>query len=256
MWLSQSTHKYWNICTQNLSPNKVKMVKTFCTKPFPLFNTIGDLIDGTHATSNGISQARQTSVFDCHNSPACNNSPGLVDSRIDPVLIEASHNMDKALNEVCPFKFKETSLTVSPQSKKASASFYSLDNNSSSNEVDNMSNNTSSPSPSPPPIKHKHTKSTRPSTSNASKSCYVSAGQGMTEMATSLADMVKIIKKKRALKTRALTPPLRLPQDPLERAIITLETDAEFSDNKMMDIINIFMANQDIAKVYATLQTS
>lgn len=78
----------------------------------------------------------------------------------------------------------------------------------------------------------------------------------MSEMATSLADMVKAIQKKRAPKTRALSPPSRLPQDPLERAIITLEADAEFSDNEMMDVIDIFMADQDIARVYATLQTS
>ena len=32
--------------------------------------------------------------------------------------------------------------------------------------------------------------------------------------------------------------------------------DTEFSDNEMMDVIDIFMADQDIAKVYATLQTS
>ena len=78
----------------------------------------------------------------------------------------------------------------------------------------------------------------------------------MTEMATSLADMVKVIKKKRVLKMRALTPPPMLPQDPLERAIVKLEADAEFSDDEMMNVIDIFMADQDIAKVYATLQTS
>ena len=32
--------------------------------------------------------------------------------------------------------------------------------------------------------------------------------------------------------------------------------DAEFSDNEMMDVIDIFTADQDIAKVDATLQTS
>ena len=82
------------------------MVKTFCTKPFPLFDAIGDLIDGTHATGEGIFQARQTSVFDQHNSPAHDNSPGSVNSRIDPVLIEVSHDMDKASNQVRPFQIQ------------------------------------------------------------------------------------------------------------------------------------------------------
>ena len=111
-----------------------------------------------------------------------------------------------------------------------------------------MGNNASSPSPTPPPTKRRHTKSAGPSTSNASKLRRVSAGQGMTKMATSLADMVKVIKKKRAPKTRVLTPPPTLPQDPLERAIVKLEVDAEFSNNEMMNVIDIFMADQDIAR--------
>lgn len=79
----------------------------------------------------------------------------------------------------------------------------------------------------------------------------------MQEMAASLASVVDVIKKKRAPKTpRALTPPLRLPQDPLERAVITLEADAALSDNEMLEAIDILMTNEKIAKVYATLQTS
>ena len=70
----------------------------------------------------------------------------------------------------------------------------------------------------------------------------------MSEMATSLADMVKVIKKKGATKTQAPTPPPKLPQDPLERVIIKLEADAEFSDNKMMDMVDVFMADQDMQK--------
>ena len=44
---SQDTHEYMLTELQNLSTSKAKTVKTFCTKPFPLFNTIGDLVDGT-----------------------------------------------------------------------------------------------------------------------------------------------------------------------------------------------------------------
>ena len=144
------------------------------------------------------------------------------------------------------------------QGKKPGASFYDEDNPSSSNG-DNDLGIMSSPSPSPslPPTKRKQMKSTRPSTNNASKLRRVSAGQGMQEMAASLASVVDVIKKKRAPKTpRALTPPLRLPQDPLERAVITLEADAALSDNEMLEAIDILMTNEKIAKVYATLQTS
>jgi hypothetical protein len=53
----------------------------------------------------------------------------------------------------------------------------------------------------------------------------------MFEMATSLASMVEAFQKKRLSKIPgALTPPLRLPQDPLKRAIVTLKADGAFSD--------------------------
>ena len=79
----------------------------------------------------------------------------------------------------------------------------------------------------------------------------------MQEMATSLAGMVKAITKKRAPKTPvALILPMGLPQDPLERAIITLEADAALSDNEMMEAIDVFMADKDIARVYVTLWTT
>ncbi|KAF8256521.1 hypothetical protein EI94DRAFT_1711180 [Lactarius quietus] len=85
----------------------------------------------------------------------------------------------------------------------------------------------------------------------------MSAGQGMNAIAHSLGSVFKDMRKKRATKrTRALTPPPRLLQDPIERAIVTLEADAAFSDNEMMEVIDIFMTNEQIARVYATLQSS
>ena len=76
-------------------------------------------------------------------------------------------------------------------------------------------------------------------------------------MANSLASMVKVFKTKRVPKTqRVPTPPPALLQDPLMRAVVTLEADSAFSDNKMLDIIKVFMANHTFAAVYATLQTS
>ena len=79
----------------------------------------------------------------------------------------------------------------------------------------------------------------------------------MSEMANSLASMVEVFKTKRAPKTqRAPTPPPTLPQDPLARAVVTLEADGAFSDDEMLDVIEVFMANHTFAAVYATLQTS
>lgn len=76
----------------------------FCGNPFPLFNAIGDLIDGTQATGHSVFQAGQTSTFDHHDSPAHKNTPDSIDSKIDPVLLDLSWNKDKDLSLVCPFQ--------------------------------------------------------------------------------------------------------------------------------------------------------
>ena len=89
-----------HICLQNLNPNKAKLVKTFRTKPFPLFDAIGDLIDGTRATGEGTFQAGQTSVFDHHDSPPRDISPCSFESKIDPILLEVSHDMEKDSKQV------------------------------------------------------------------------------------------------------------------------------------------------------------
>ena len=101
-WIHRSiTH----VCSQNLSASKAKTVKTFHGKPFPLFDAIRDLIDGTCTTGRGAFQAGQASAFDnsdhdsiIHdNSPIPDDSPDLINSRIDTILLKASHNMkDKA----------------------------------------------------------------------------------------------------------------------------------------------------------------
>ena len=93
----------------------MKTVKTFCRKPFPLFDAIRDLIDGTSATSRGVFQAGQASSFDnsdhdsvIHdNSPILNDSPDSINSRINLILLEASCNMkDKASKEVHPIQIQ------------------------------------------------------------------------------------------------------------------------------------------------------
>ena len=79
------------------------MVKAFRTKPFPLFNAIGDLIDGSRATGEGTFRAGITSTFDHHDSPTRDASPSSFDSKIDPVLLAESRNMEKGLTQVSAF---------------------------------------------------------------------------------------------------------------------------------------------------------
>jgi hypothetical protein len=70
------------------------MVKTFCTKAFPLYNQFGDLIDGTQATGEGVFHAGGMSAFDPNDSPTHGDSPSS-DANIDPSLREIS-NVPKA----------------------------------------------------------------------------------------------------------------------------------------------------------------
>ena len=72
------------------------MVKTFRHKPFPLYEAIGDLVDGTWATGEGIFHAGRTPTFDHHDSPMHGDSPNS-DTNIDPSLWEISNNMQKTL---------------------------------------------------------------------------------------------------------------------------------------------------------------
>jgi hypothetical protein len=84
----------------------------------------------------------------------------------------------------------------------------------------------------------------------------------MTQMADSLRDVADEMKTRRESKAHEreqtarqnLTP--KLPDDPQERAIAILEQDATLSDNEMIQVIDYFMADRDLARVYATLQTS
>ena len=236
------------------------MVKAFRTKPFPLFDSIGDLVDGTRATGEGVFIAGRTSAFDRHDSPLHGDSPISVhsqnDDNIDPSLREISCNVDKGKGkasgsntQVSAYQAMSVSLIYTAthlQIKKAGASFYGSDDYSSSDD------DLPSPiaSPSPPPAKRKRTKSAGPSTNNTSKLRRLTAGQGMSKVAGSLSDIAKAVKKRKAAKALA-----GLTQGPLERAIAILETDAAFNDDTMPKIIELFMANRDIATVYATLQS-
>ncbi|KAH9038050.1 Myb/SANT-like DNA-binding domain-containing protein [Lactarius deliciosus] len=66
-------------------------IMKFRTKPFPLYNAIGDLVDGTRATEKGAFWAGQTSAFEPPPSRACGSTPS--DFTIDPAIKEISCNM-------------------------------------------------------------------------------------------------------------------------------------------------------------------
>ena len=70
------------------------MVKVFRSKPFPLFDAIGDLVDGTRATGEGVFHAGRQPAFDENDSPIRGNSP-TSDTNIDPAIRDIS-NTQKA----------------------------------------------------------------------------------------------------------------------------------------------------------------
>ena len=80
----------------------------------------------------------------------------------------------------------------------------------------------------------------------------------MTTISNSILDLSNSIKKRKAARaaTSKATRADALPLDALERAIVILEEDAAFSDNETMEVIDMFMADQELAKVYVTLQAS
>ncbi|KAH9008044.1 hypothetical protein EDB83DRAFT_2532258 [Lactarius deliciosus] len=117
---------------------------------------------------------------------------------------------------------------------------------------------------SPCLAKRKRIKSAEPSksaeTTGTQKAHRVTAGQGMTDMADSLRDMVIHMKTRKEGKTSTCKEPpthtQKLLEDPQERVVAILEQDAEFSDQETLEIVRYFMANCDFARVYATFQSS
>jgi hypothetical protein len=71
-------------------------------------------------------------------------------------------------------------------------------------------------------------------------------------MAGYLRDMVDLMKERRESKARE--PKSLLPDDPQERPIVILEQDAAFSDDEMLEAIDYFMADRNLARAYAALQ--
>ncbi|KAH9030038.1 hypothetical protein EDB85DRAFT_1891771 [Lactarius pseudohatsudake] len=192
--------------------------------------------------------ARQTSAFKPPPSHARNPTPS--NFTIDPAIEEISCNMAWGRVEE-----DETST----QNKEPGASFFGLDRYSSSE--DDMP---TAMTPAPRPTKRKHIKSAELSksteTSGPQKAHCVTAGQGISDMADSLGNMVVHMKMRKEEKTGTYKEPLtwiqKLLEDPQERAVTVLEQDAEFSNQETLEIIGYFIADHDFTRVYATFQSS
>ena len=77
---------------QNLSSSKAKLVKVFKLKAFPHYDAIGDLIDGTRATGEGVFRPGITSASKPPPSPGLSNANSSF--VIDPTLEEISYEME------------------------------------------------------------------------------------------------------------------------------------------------------------------
>ncbi|KAH9161924.1 hypothetical protein EDB89DRAFT_1913571 [Lactarius sanguifluus] len=183
--------------------------------------------------------------------PSRARDPTPSDFTIDPAIDEISRNMVQGRVEE-----DETGT----QNKEPGASFFGSDKYSSSEDDAAMTVMT----PAPCLTKRKCVKSAEPSksaqTSGPQKARCVTAGQGISDMADSLRDMVIHMKTRKEEKTGTCKEPLtrtqKLPEDPQERAVAILEQDAEFSDQETLEIVGYFMADRDFARVYATFQSS
>jgi hypothetical protein len=67
----------------------------------------------------------------------------------------------------------------------------------------------------------------------------------MSSINDTLGDIAKSIKKRKAARAAA-SRATALPQDALEWAVIILEDDAAFSDNETMEVIDMFMVDQEV----------
>ncbi len=78
----------------------------------------------------------------------------------------------------------------------------------------------------------------------------------MADMSDTLHDMVNYMQSRKEEKAGKQPSATKLQEDPQERAIAILQKDAPYSDNELMDVVDIFMADCDFTRVYATLDTS
>lgn len=136
----------------------------------------------------------------------------------------------------------------------AGATFFGSDKYSSSEEDEDIS--------LPPLGKRKRAKNAGPSKSagpsgEPQKARRVSAGQGMTAMADSLQEIVSQMQMRRDDKAKAACKlEAQLPTNPLERAAVMCQRDHKFSDNELMEAIDIFQMESDFARAYCALQSA
>ncbi|KAI9431664.1 Myb/SANT-like DNA-binding domain-containing protein [Lactarius indigo] len=224
----------WDAYIKTLSPSKAKLVKKFRTKPFPLYNAVGELVDGTRATGKHAFRAGQASAFTTPQPGAREPTPS--DFSIDPALNDIS--LDTERTTIPPSGH-------SAQSKEPGYSFYGLDKYSSEDDNISESQATSAPRPS----KRKRVKSAGPS-NESQKPRRVSAGQGMSEMARSLQDVFEQMKKRHEEKAPSKQ------QDLLKKAIDLLSEDAILDDDEFMEVVDHFSDDPNAARAYIAIQTS
>ncbi|KAH9021386.1 Myb/SANT-like DNA-binding domain-containing protein [Lactarius pseudohatsudake] len=210
----------WDAYIKTLSPSKAKLVKKFRTKAFPLYNTVGELVDGTRATGKNTFHAGQRSVF--NPTQPQTREPTPYDFSIDPILQDISRDMESDLGDGTSMRKTVPPSSRSAQTKEPSASFYGSDKFSS--DDDNMPDNPSK---------------------SQQKPRRVSAGQGMVDMAQSLQVVVEHMKQRREEKSQTI----------LDRAIQLLSDDNTLDDDDFMDAVDYFSADLEFASAYTAVKT-
>ncbi|KAH9037596.1 Myb/SANT-like DNA-binding domain-containing protein [Lactarius pseudohatsudake] len=233
----------WDAYIKTLSPSKAKLVKKFRTKAFPLYNAVGELVDGTRATGKNTFHAGQRSVF--NPTQPQTREPTPYDFSIDLILQDISRDMESDLGDGTSMRKTVPPSSRSAQTKEPGASFYGSDKFSS--DDDNMPDNPSKSqqvTPAPSLSKRKRVKSAGPS-SESQKPRRVSAGQGMVDMAQSLQVVVEHMKQRREEKSQTV----------LDRAIQLLSDDNTLDDDNFMDAVDYFSADLEFASAYTAVKT-
>ncbi|KAH9022583.1 hypothetical protein EDB85DRAFT_2151721 [Lactarius pseudohatsudake] len=212
----------WDAYIKNQGPSKVKLVKKFRTKPFPLFDAVGELVDGTRATGKRAFRAGQASVF----------PPPPSDFAIDPTLDDISLDMGRVSGDETGTQTTVPPSGRSTQTKEAGASFYGSD--------------------SPMPVETQACQERRtieriPET--ALRFCWTG---NVREMARSLQGVFEHMKRRQEDKVSSTQ------QDPgqeLNKAIGLLSEDATLDDDEFMEVVDHFWNNINFARAYTAMPT-
>ena len=82
----------------------------------------------------------------------------------------------------------------------------------------------------------------------------ISVGQEISRMAGYVRDMANTLRLEVERRESKAREP-KLPDDFQEKAIAILKQDAAFSDNEMMEIIDFFMVDRNLARVYTAISS-